>query len=473
MQRLPLLLASVLFLGGAMQLRADEVTLTTALSTGSELQLALNADLRVTLEWGNGSSQTVICDGSLQSYTVQDADLTISSVSGKITSLYVQGNSLTALDVSKAINLKTLLAADNQLTTLDLSNVQDLVTLDVQGNQLTNISLSAATSVKDVNVASNQITNNLGFSSSARPTFLVAAGNQIGSAPSSSVLRSLRTYWMQNNNLSSILRMTYSTNLRSLCVSNNSLPSLTLPDTPLLTDIWVDNNKLTKLDLSGAPKIVYVSADHNSLGTITWDSDCSKTLEYAYLQNNALFVNSMPTLSSLEGYCIMPQGEYEMDEDYYDLNTGIDLSSLLLRNGWNRSITSGSVYTFTEVDGKTLTSGTDYDMTSARVFTFLTAQRGVQLHLTNSRFFSDAEFTTSAFNVGVPVGISDVTTDKLSLSVSGQRGMLRIDAPQATQLRVYSLAGACVTNETISQGSHAIVLPAGVYVVNGKKVIVF
>lgn len=472
MQRLPLLLASVLLLGGAVQLRADEVKLTTALATGSELQLALNADLRVTLEWGNGSSQTVISDGSLQSYAVQDADLTISSVSGKITSLYVQGNSLTALDVSKAINLKTLLAADNRLTALDLSNVQDLVTLDVQGNQLTNLSLSAATGLKDVNVASNQITNNLGFASSARPTFLVAAGNQIGSAPSSSVLRSLRTYWMQDNKLSSILRMTYSTNLRTLCVSNNSLPSLTLPDTPYLTDIWVDHNELSKLDLSGAAAVVYVAADHNQLGTITWDSDCSRTLKNAYLQHNALFVNSLPTLSALDHYCIAPQDEYELDEDYYDLNTGIDFSDLLSRNGWSRAITSGSVCTLTEVDGNSLTLGTDYNMTSARVFTFLTPQRGVQLHLTSSRFYPDMEFVTTAFNVGVPAAITQVSADK-SLTVSAQRGCLRIEAAKAADLSVYSLAGACVTNGTVSQGTHTIALPAGVYVVNGQKVIVY
>lgn len=108
-------------------MHADEVKMTTALTTSDKLALALNADVSVDLTWGNGEKQTLQSDGSLQSIDVKDANLTITTTSGKLTALFVQGNKLSALDVTAAPALKQLLAADNRLTELNVSKCAEQI----------------------------------------------------------------------------------------------------------------------------------------------------------------------------------------------------------------------------------------------------------------------------------------------------------------------------------------------------------
>ena len=115
MQKRSELLTSARLALRSVQLCADEVKLTTGLAVGEKLTLALNADLAVSLNWDNGSVDSFVSDGSLQTIDVKDAGLTITTTQGKLTSLYVQGNQLTALELTDAPHLRELYAADNRL----------------------------------------------------------------------------------------------------------------------------------------------------------------------------------------------------------------------------------------------------------------------------------------------------------------------------------------------------------------------
>ena len=137
MQKRSLLLTSALLALGSVQLCADEVKLTTGLAVGEKLSLALNADVAVTLTWDNGSVDSFVSDGSLQSIDVKDAGLTIATTQGKLTALYVQGNKLTALELTDVPHLRELYAADNQLEKLTVNTVTTLQVIDAQDNLLT------------------------------------------------------------------------------------------------------------------------------------------------------------------------------------------------------------------------------------------------------------------------------------------------------------------------------------------------
>lgn len=68
-------------------------------------------------------------------------------------------------------------------------------------------------------------------------------------------------------------------------------------------------------------------------------------------------------------------------------------------------------------------------------------------------------------------GITDVeaiTTAGLRLSRTGT--LLNIDAPAATHLNIYDLRGRAVLSLTIPAGRTTYALPAGLYIVNGKKI---
>lgn len=69
-------------------------------------------------------------------------------------------------------------------------------------------------------------------------------------------------------------------------------------------------------------------------------------------------------------------------------------------------------------------------------------------------------------------GITDVeaiTAAGLRLSRTGT--LLNIDVPAATHLNIYDLRGRAVITLTIPAGRTTYALPAGLYIINGKKII--
>ncbi len=467
MQKLPLFLTSALLLGGAMQLKADVVELTTSLPQGETLALALNADLSVQLTWGNGDTQELTCDGKLQSLTVKDEKLTITSTSGKITSLYVQGNQLTKLGLGGAPNLEHLMAANNQLTSVNFTELTALKSLDVQGNEFTSLDLSANTALTDLNAANNQLTSsNLKLASTARPVQFVVSNNSLNTLPSASNLTNAQTVWAQNNALTRAA-VNYSADLRSINVADNLVTVVSFsPRANLLHDVVADNNGLTKLDVSPTNNLRYLSVESNALQTITWNENVASACDYAYLANNALFLNSMPTVKSLEEYTLAPQTDYVLDFTHVDLNTATDFTSLFTNDGWGNQL--GSV-TFIDKNDTQLAVRRDYKK-SSQVITFLKSYAGV--HAEGTVPNTDVVLRTSTFNIGDVVDAVNQATTSQSLSVKAQKGALVAEASANAHLLVANAAGQVVVNETLSAGSHTFTLPAGVYVANGKKLLI-
>lgn len=475
MNKIPLLLAVAALSSGALQVRADEVKLTTGLTPGEKLQVAFNSDVQLKLTWGNDTEETVNCPGGPMEIEVKDADLTISTISGKIYSLFVQGNKLSALDVSKATNLKQLFAADNELTALSTTNCTLLEEIDVQGNKLAALDLLKNTKIKDVNVAQNELTGtNLKLSTTARVHNFVTAHNELTkAAPSVMNLYEVETLWIQHNKVASSLALSGTDNLRSLCASSNELTALTMGNAPVLKDCWVDHNQLTSIDFTkGAPVLKSLVANDNQLHEVIYDTECKGILDYVYLQNNALSLNSMPiidakTKGAVTHYGLMPQAPYQWEESF-ELNKAYSETQAFRQNGF--AVNTGVAYTFINGAGETLVSGTDYKINVSKVTTFYTSQANVTLHMTATKY-PDMEFTTTPFTVGTPSGITDVTVNG-NLFVEGGVGTLTVSASSPEALRVVSVAGQTIVAKTVANGTTTLSLPAGVYVVNGKKVLV-
>jgi len=467
MNKLPIYLASTLLLGSAMQARADVVKLTTALSVGDNLQIALNADMQVELEWENGEKQTLTGKGVIENIPVKDATLTITSA-GKMTTLYLSNNELTQLDLSNAPNLQTLIASDNRLESISLQSQTELVSLDLQNNQLSTINVNKSAQLKDINVAGNQV-KTLTLASDARPETIVAADCELVYVPSAASLTELKTLWVDNNQIKT-LNLSQSPALVSLHASQNALSKVTLTEVPMLKDLWVENNDLTTLDLSnGLGSIHTFAVGHNKLTEVAWDRT-KRTLKYAYMDNNALFFNSMPTLSALEQYSLMPQEDYDLGTACYPLNEKVELKSLFSRNGWNNSVYSGSTYRLVDRNGQELVEGKDYTV-ATRDYTFLTEQVGVRFEI-DLKTYPGMTFVTKRFNIGVPTGITDIASGKEGMEIQSEKGGLCIKATAPVTLRIYSTAGACIVHENVGAGIHRYALPAGVYVVNGEKAVV-
>ena len=433
-------------------LSAGTVKMTTSRATGETMSFAVNTGLALTLTWGDGTTEQLTSTGQLQTVTIKNAQLTI-SCEKDITSLYVAENDLTSLDISgSAKTLRTLCCADNQLTTLSLTNCTNLVILDCQGNNLKSLT-NPSSKMQDMNVADNQLTSH-GLNSTSGLLSMVCANNNMSSITGLANMVNLTSLFCQGNKIST-LNLTNLINLKHIIASNNSLKKLDVSSLTALEDLWVSDNQLTALDFTNVQdKMVGVVAANNKLSSVKWvAASAKKNVKYADLSNNNLPFSSLPNLySTITGTntvdgSVSPQTEVQLINGSIEVNqkTGDDFANLIGRSAWSNLVKAD--IKVVDGDGKELQKDVDYKFDTYLYLTFLTAPHNNVVLTFTSANFPGLEFTSAPFNVtGNVDGIETLEQD-------AQNG----------NLRVFDLQGRQMNPSTLKKG---------IYVVNGKKVII-
>lgn len=94
-----------------------------------------------------------------------------------------------------------------------------------------------------------------------------------------------------------------------------------------------------------------------------------------------------------------------------------------------------------------------------------------QLYLVDGGWYNLDEVDQFVYVAGTPSGISSITTS--GTSVHGGNGEILISSDKAQTMCIYNLSGQMVNKANVKAGeSIAVPVPAGLYIVNGKKVIV-
>ena len=94
-----------------------------------------------------------------------------------------------------------------------------------------------------------------------------------------------------------------------------------------------------------------------------------------------------------------------------------------------------------------------------------------KLYLVDGRWCNFDEVDQFVYVAGTPSGISSITTS--GTSVSGGNGEILISSDKTQTMSVYSLSGQMVKQANVKAGENiAVSVPAGLYIVNGKKIIV-
>lgn len=89
----------------------------------------------------------------------------------------------------------------------------------------------------------------------------------------------------------------------------------------------------------------------------------------------------------------------------------------------------------------------------------------------NNSYFNLIQAAQFVYVAGTPSGISSITTS--GTSVSGGNGEILISSDKTQTMSVYSLSGQMVKQANVKAGENiAVSVPAGLYIVNGKKIIV-
>ena len=422
---------------------AGEVKLSTSKAVGQTITVALDANITASITWADGTKESFQSDAMPKEFTVKSTEFTISS-DEDITSLYLANNGLTSLSViGIRASLQRLYCQGNELTELDLSPATKLTTLDCQDNQLTSLRLGSKV-VSHLNCAGNQLTSN-GLTGVKELTSLVCANNEMNEMKYGASMEKLKVLIAQDNQLEE-LNLEKSKNLKRMVASNNKLANLSL-NSAGLAELFISNNKLDTLDITSARKLEVIIASDNELNLIRWEPDCSSTIKYAGLNNNALFFNSLPSIYeprqrvyTLDA-TITPQRPFKIEENL-NANETYDWKQLLIYNGWNKVVQTE--VSFIDANGTQLVSGDDYNYSAGKV-TFNKQFNDIKLMAT-SRYYPDVTLTSEPFNVNSPSGI-------LSLENNNNSSLTPI----------YTLSGIRIDGKAPQKG---------IYIVKGKKVVI-
>lgn len=94
-----------------------------------------------------------------------------------------------------------------------------------------------------------------------------------------------------------------------------------------------------------------------------------------------------------------------------------------------------------------------------------------KLYLVDGGWYNLDEVDQFVYVAGTPSGISSITTS--GTSVHGGNGEILISSDKTQTMSVYSLSGQMVKQANVKAGENiAVSVPAGLYIVNGKKIIV-
>ena len=392
-----------------------------------------------------------------------------------LTRLYCSYNQLMALDVSKNTALTTLLCFSNQLTALDVSKNTALEYLDCSSNQLTALDVSKNTALTYLECRINQLTA-LDVSKNIALTDLRCRTNQL-TALDLSKNTALTSLWCYSNQLTA-LDVSKNTALTDLRCSSNQLTALDVSKNTALEYLDCSSNQLTALDVLKNTALTILYCSNNQLTAL----DVSTALRYLYCSRNKIKGAAMDALiSSLQqnmttylDYSFFVYDNTESDEGNVCTKSQV---TAVKAKGWTPYYWNGSEWLEyegsddepTEPISITLPEMETVNVNSTIQLTPTIEPAGVETELTwSSDDESIAKVTSKGLVAGIKPGtaiISVRTSNNLIAEcfviVQDISGIEDVNAGDGNNKTVYTISGQKVTKP----------VKGGIYIVNGKKVV--
>lgn len=473
------------------------VTLTTAKAEGSQVTLMLNKTGGLSVDWGDGAFVPVEKGGSdviEVTGTVRGPRIVVKG-GASLTLLGCAGNELTAIDASGAPGLRSLYCQHNRLASLDISGLKGLTDLNCADNELEELPLGEAgyPEMEVVDVSGNRLSGTFAIRQE-RMQYLDVSDNAytrvyVNSDPNLNVLI------CSNNELSSALALnTNVSNLSAVVCNGNRLPGLTVSASnglPSLRTLVCDDNQLRTLNLSQSEGLSYLSCQRNALTSVSLHAKARP--DAMHCGGNSLTFSSFPAAMPA-AFTASPQSDIDISgqlkvvdgHDYMPLcpsyaernNYSLDMDAYR-RDASGLAVVQFSCFRLagdgTEVQlerGTSSAAPKDYSNTSGKL-AFFQPMNSVYVQLAHPRY-PDFTLRTTRFAVCDPAGdltgIGAAAPDG-GLSVAASGGTLTLSGTTARTVRVHTVDGRPVWSGRVDGGAVSLSLPKGVYVVNGRKVV--
>jgi hypothetical protein len=164
------------------------------------------------------------------------------------------------IDLSANILLEEVYLAGNYLSSIDVSKNTNLVVLDLIANQLTTIiGLSDLVKLENLNLSFNYF-EELSINNQALEV-LHMSNNDLNFLDISAAVN-LKNVLLTTNKLNT-LDISSNKKLQTLLVSDNQLQSINLGENMILTYLYITSNMLTDLDVSKNQNLVDLKVDRN------------------------------------------------------------------------------------------------------------------------------------------------------------------------------------------------------------------
>lgn len=506
-----LLLAANLIGLQAVSAQNATVKLITAKNVGEEITFAVNHTYNgISVNWGDGN--IVVYNTGNEAIrevtgTVKGDTITISGDESLFNTLICPDCELTGIDLSGARKLHSLYCQDNNLSEIDLREMTELTDLDCSRNQISSITYTSRIyperdllKIENINFADNLLSGSFAIRAATLKS-LDVSGNQITSVNTTSNTN-LDQLKCSNNKISSISVAACDSISTLVCHSNN-ISKLALPtDVSALQQLICDNNIIkSSISLSNCTELKDLSCSNNQISQI--DMPANVKCSSLNFSGNKLTLGVLPKANYKPDYILFtPQEAIDISSfdnvktkdnmPYMDAVTWnerktnqLDLSDYTyIATSYGGSGTSGGTIKWYYLDenggeqemipGTSSIKSNDYYESSGK-FTFFTehAKAFARIKATTGSY-SDEDFyvETSMIAIGEnsAVGIYNTKNDNTTtVIVSPGKRSLTISGRKDENISVYSTDGILVWNGTTEKGTVTIALPAGIYIVNGKK----
>ncbi|MHA6510607.1 S-layer homology domain-containing protein [Tessaracoccus sp. Y1736] len=316
------------------------VSLTTAHAAPEDIVTIPDANLRACINQQLGQSDSAdITEADMQSldslycWSMGITDATGLQHATSLTTLALEGNQLTSVDLTGLTKLTGLDVYGNRLAGIDLTGLDKLSYLFLGGNQLTGIDLTGLANLTGLSLGGNQLTG-VDLTGLDKLSYLSLDGNQLTGIDLTG-LANLNHLFLDGNQLTGI-DLTGLANLDSLSLDGNQLTGIDLTGLAKLNHLSLDGNQLTGIDLTGLHTPTYLSLDGNQLTGI--DLTGLVTLDSLSLDGNQLTGIDLTGLANLDSLSLDGNqltgidltGLANLDSLSLDGNqlTGIDLTGL-------------------------------------------------------------------------------------------------------------------------------------------------
>ncbi len=481
---------------------------------GQELSFSLGAyktsstDPKVTIDWGNGSSQeytvsetkSTRIDGTAATPTDPMATMSTITITGDVFYLNLESwgefgeeyglwnNKIASIDLSKTNLLTYVNTYMNPIRSIDVSGQADLIELDCSycelksldvtkntalqtllcyGNELTALDLSKNAELVQVDAKVNQL-EAIDFTNNPLLNQVNVNGNYLETIDVTNLAN--LNYLYASSNLLTSIDVTKNANLYQLAVSGNSLTTLDVSKNPMLQSLSFNNNAIHALDLSSLSDLRLVDCGGNGMTACELNDFYFTLPQYPTLSDDEKITGS--TLTLLTGTEDTPNDAENSD------------TSIATEKGWTPSMSgngsgcdvavltimptvNGSIEV-TTADGDVVTSGSKVKRLAPLTIT-VTPDNGYTLDkiTANGKAVEGTELkisrnTTLIALFKVADGVDSVALD--GVAIAGSEGAVTVSTDSDSKVEIFDINGHRVFAGNIS-ASTSIPMATGYYAV--------